>query len=174
MERQAVRPPRAVAAAVPLLLAALLLAGGCGPRHVVPADPRSLDSANARLKDDEATLFLRDGREAPVVDVRVGRDETSWFDMGAWERRSIPNADILRIRVERPARGHVKKILYSGAGIIAIAAQTPWWGFTFGFVPLLWMTIGPPTMFRDADVYEIDVAPQEGETRTGRAYSPPP
>lgn len=161
MERQAVRACPAVGRAGALLLALALLAYGCGPKHIAPSDPQSLDAVNAKLGNQEATIFMRDGRESVVLDIRIGSDETSWLVPRGWERHSAPTEDVWRIIVQQPARGHIKKLLYVGAGVLAIMGEIPWYGAALFFVPPLWVIIGPPTMFNDRDVYEIELAQPE-------------
>jgi hypothetical protein len=133
-----------------------LLVLGCGARRVSVADPSAVARANAKLEDREAILHLQNGRHTAAFDVELGGEETSWRSLWNSERRSVPTTEIERIVVRQAARGGVKLLLYSGATVYAIAAGMPVTGVVFALLPVLLVTVGPPTFVGDADFYEIE------------------
>lgn len=139
-----------------LLLLLSLLVLGCGAQRVPVADPSAVASANAKLQDREATLYLQNGGHTAVFDVELGAEETSWENLWTSERHSAPTTEVSRIEVGRTARGVVKLLLYGGATVYAFLTSMPVTGVAFALLPVLLVTVGPPTFVGDADVYEIE------------------
>ena len=151
--RAKVNPMKTCAVLLPLLS---LLVLGCGAQRVSVADASAVARANAKLEDREAILYLQNGGHAAAFSVELGGEETSWRNLWDSERRSVPTTEVSRIEVRRTARGAVKLLLYGGATFYAVTTSMPVTGIAFGLLPVLLVTVGPPTFVGDADVYEIE------------------
>lgn len=104
---------------LPILLAAVLLAGCSQTLSVVPAEEDtnatySFDEANARLQGRYVEVALEDGRTMPSQTLVIAPDSTAWMDLMTDRVRSAPTPAVDVIRHKQAGRGAIQGALFGG------------------------------------------------------------